>query len=190
MSTLSWTAAIKLVASAKEANMASAAEEAIERIPREEWRSMLLGYLIADARRVQREDTLRAERNAEQRQRRVRAEHWKAWGEQRRAELGLPKDAGTGEMLSAAFKRYEDHVKMEWTRELLLSTFTLKDGRKVSWGEATVAQHLERIKIFTDQADINMQGAERHRQAIRDIKHHKAACLDDVCAATALAVGP
>lgn len=186
---LSWTAAVKLVAGATEKQMGKVADELLDQIPREEWRKLLLVQLVSDAKRVQREDTLRAERAAEQRERRVKAAQWKEWGEKRQAairhELGLPKNAEPGEVLTAAFKQYESRMKMEWTRELLQSSFTLKDGTKVTWGQATVGQHLERVKMFSDQAELSMQGAERHRQAVRDIKEHQAACLDDVCAVTA-----
>ena len=65
---------------------------------------------------------------------------------------------------------YVEELKVEWTAELLASVFALSDGSLVTWGEATVDQHRERVEMFTMNAQANMEGAARHLKAIEHIE--------------------
>lgn len=182
---MTWAEAATVVAAAGgEQAMKAAADSCIDVIPVSEWRGLLVAELLAAARRQQRDQTLRAERAAQVARRRTSRDEWRAWGEQRRAQLGLPKDAASSDVLVAAVDQFKSELKMEWTRELLASSFVLKSGERVTWGDATVAQHKERMAMFKEQARINMDGAERHKLAIQQIEEVGAKCLNEaVCEA-------
>ena len=102
--------------------------------------------------------------------------------------------SGTPGRTRVAFARISNEIKksvgpilselreglhLEWTEELLGSRFTLRDGSSVTWGEATVAQHRDRVNIFMDNVAANMDGAARHNKAIRAIEEAGAVCLND-----------
>lgn len=82
---------------------------------------------------------------------------------------------------------YRKDLRMEWTEELLESTFALGDGTRVSWGEATIDQHQERVAMFMGNVAANIEGAARHEQAIVDIKTAEVSCLSDVVPAQSVA---
>lgn len=65
-----------------------------------------------------------------------------------------------------AFRDLKSVWRMEWTAELLDSTFALADGSRVTWGDATADQHRERVDMFRRNALANLEGAARHEQAI------------------------
>lgn len=82
--------------------------------------------------------------------------------------------------LSPIVEELVQERKLEWTKELLCSTFTLMDGSRVAWGEATLEQHNARVRIFTNNAAANIEGIARHQQAIDLLKKTKAPCLNKV----------
>lgn len=81
--------------------------------------------------------------------------------------------------LSDALDRYTKELRVQWTAELLSSEFALADGTRVTWGEATREQHIERRDIFMRNASANLEGAARHQQAI-DALEGNAATLNDL----------
>ena len=81
--------------------------------------------------------------------------------------------------------RYTDELKMEWTEELLSSTFALADGSLVSWGSATVDQHEARRDLLLANASGNLSSAARHEAALRLLAERHAQCLDDAMAIAA-----
>lgn len=182
MTNLTWTAAVKLLATEADAQMPTVAADLLDRVPKDQWRDLLVWHLVAEAKRVRREDALRIERKAEKRTRKVSAREWEAWSTARKTNLGLSNSATPIEMVSTAISNYTREIKLEWTRELLQSTFTLEDGSRVTWGGATEAMHRERAAMFSGLAEINAQGAERHREAIREIRRLGVACLNDAYA--------
>lgn len=185
---LTWADAVRVVADAT-AGMERVACEALALIPRDEWEPILIAQLVSDARAAQREAALRAERNAERKHRRTTGREWaqarqQHWARQK-TELGLPQSASTEDVLSASIEAFKAEIRIEWTEELLGSKFALGDGRKVAWGEATVHQHKERLRIFRDHAKTNLEGAARHQAAIDTLKETGAACLNEACLAHA-----
>ena len=169
---MKWIDAVRLVAQAPDDAIQDAAGKALDRIPQEEYRHLLIAELIADARRHQRTNTLRAERRAESPKRGMSGEEWRAWGQARRepgkAVSALPSHASSRDLLVATIATKAREFQMEWTDELLRSKFTLADGTRVAHGVATVPQHRERIGMFTEQAMISTHGAARHQRAIDD----------------------
>ena len=74
---------------------------------------------------------------------------------------------------------YVSNLKIEWTTELLHSRFGLRDGTLVTWGQATIGQHQERHKMFSDNAIANIEGAARHQVAIDVLVKANKKCLND-----------
>jgi hypothetical protein len=69
-------------------------------------------------------------------------------------------------------------IGMEWTASLLTSTFALPSGQRVSWGQATREQHLERIEMLSHNAAANAEAATRHQIAVNSLDEAGAECLD------------
>ena len=58
----------------------------------------------------------------------------------------------------------------EWSPDLLASSFALKDGVRVTWGDATFDQHEEYAVMMEGLAAGDLHTAAIHRQAMHDIK--------------------
>ncbi|MFI2663193.1 hypothetical protein [Micromonospora carbonacea] len=71
-------------------------------------------------------------------------------------------------------------VRLETTRELLASFFALGDGRQVSWGDATVADHRQRIELLVRGMAGTAETAARHAAAIRMIEEAGVSRLGDL----------
>jgi len=135
-------------------------------------------YLIERATALLRARTLEAERAAsEEAQRRWneernRPENVQARREQQERadeEYWRAREEIEGRFTTAILQtlgRFAQELEMEWTRELLESTFAPQDGTRVNWDDATVEQHRERVEIFKGNAILNSEGAARHLKAI------------------------
>lgn len=88
-------------------------------------------------------------------------------------------------VIGNALNRYAEDLRIQWTAELLDSTFTLADGTPVAWGEATVEQHAERRQMFLNNAHANMEGAARHEVALRELQASGKPTLRDMVGAAA-----
>lgn len=89
-----------------------------------------------------------------------------------------------------AFKDFEDNIRtdvtLELTEELLGSSFSLADGRSVTWGEATVADHKVRINLLLAQASGTVTTAKLHKAAVKMLIDLRVTKLNDaVCEAAA-----
>lgn len=63
-------------------------------------------------------------------------------------------------------------------------TFTTGDGRRVYWGEATIADHQMRIDYLARMRDGIDNTVQRHREAIQQLKASGASCLNELLEAT------
>jgi len=70
-------------------------------------------------------------------------------------------------------------------RALFRSSFHLGDGSSVSWGDATVEQHEQRIAFLEKQLDGISRTVTKHREAIKVINEAGAMCLNDLGEAAA-----
>ena len=77
---------------------------------------------------------------------------------------------------------YERELRIEWPRELLDSGFALPDGTVVKWGDATVAEHTERLGMLTRNAEANIEAAARHQRAIEELRTAGADTLRNLAA--------
>jgi hypothetical protein len=82
--------------------------------------------------------------------------------------------------LPDTLERYRQEIRLEITQELLEEEFALGDGRKVTWGRATVLQHTTRIDLLKKNIVGNMSAAIRHQAAIDMIKKHRVTCLGKI----------
>jgi hypothetical protein len=76
-----------------------------------------------------------------------------------------------------------EQVELETTEELLATFFALGDGTKVSWGDATVEQHQQRIALLVKDIAGTTETAARHQAAIRMIEEAGVRRLADLGAA-------
>jgi hypothetical protein len=65
-------------------------------------------------------------------------------------------------------------------RQLLDESFAVGDGRRVKWGEATVADHRARIEMLTKLRDGIDATLVRHMDAISQLEQAHARCLNDI----------
>lgn len=70
-----------------------------------------------------------------------------------------------------------DQIRLEITEELLSSIFALGDGRRVTWGEATVEDHQKCIEMLQGNAAANIDTAAKHEAAIRMLSEAGAETL-------------
>ena len=160
-------------------------------------REMAARYLAGAATDLLRERTAAAEKRAEQQ----RQEQWRAsWDanddgpggrerrkwedrERRADEEWAERKAELQRNLDDAIAEWKGQLRIEWTAELLDSTFAMRDGTRVAWGDATVEQHRERAEMFEANAIANAQGAARHRYAIDALEAAGARSLRELGAA-------
>lgn len=64
--------------------------------------------------------------------------------------------------------------------KLLDSAFPLGDGRWVTWGDATIADHEDRIVFLARQRDGVIATIGRHEDAISVIKEASVSCLREI----------
>lgn len=68
----------------------------------------------------------------------------------------------------------------EWTNALLAGEFSLPDGTRVSWADATVEQHAIRADQLERLAAGDMATASIHRRAINDLRDAGVHRLRDI----------
>lgn len=192
---VSWDQAVAQVAAA--VNQVGLAEALVKQLSPATLHAVLVATLLAEARRVQRAEVLEVERyassynaDAARASDRERARAREERGRQHRAQYramreanGIPLDLPADQVMALILSQFAARLKLEWTAELLGSSFALRDGTRVTWGQATRDQHLERVDMFVERAEVNMEGAARHEVAVRALQESGARCLDDLVAA-------
>ncbi|WP_284984318.1 hypothetical protein [Arthrobacter sp. efr-133-TYG-118] len=83
------------------------------------------------------------------------------------------------------FEDYGAQLRIEWTKELLDSEFALPDGTRLTWGDATIEHHEQRVVMFTNNAIANAEGAARHQKAINDLREAGRATLREMAGVAA-----
>jgi hypothetical protein len=144
-------------------------------------------FVIEEVRKVQRAKALEVEQRAQRPKRGTRA--YAKWVETTEEGQGYEQDlqeidARANRQLvdgiNRAIEQYATELKMQWTAELLDSTFALGDGTQVRWGEATIEQHQARRDLFVGNAQANMEGAARHEMAIDQLTKARVATLREL----------
>lgn len=73
-----------------------------------------------------------------------------------------------------------EQTRLETTEQLLSTVFALGDGRKTTWGKATIQEHKQRITLLTKNATGVIETAARHRAAIKMIQSAGVSCLNEI----------
>lgn len=71
------------------------------------------------------------------------------------------------------------HDQVQNRKDLVAGSFALGDGRRVSWGEATVEQHRERIAYLAKLRDGYNVTISQHESAIALIVKNGVSCLSE-----------
>lgn len=72
--------------------------------------------------------------------------------------------------VSSLIRSFSDELRMEWTEELLSSSFAVGDGTTTTWRDATTQQHQERVDMLSRQAGATIETAARHQKAIDTLR--------------------
>ena len=84
------------------------------------------------------------------------------------------------EKTAVLIDEYSARIRVEFTAELLASEFALGDGRRITWGEASIGDHEQRIALLTRNATANAEAAARHCNAVSTLKMANVDRLADV----------
>lgn len=150
-------------------------------------------YVVAEVQRAQRSVTLAAERASEV-DVTAQAGEWPGAAEARARFKKIREDdereawlrqQSLSANIQRAIDRFTEELRMKWTAELLDSTFALRDGTVIAWGDATIDHHEERRQMFKDNARANIEGAARHEAALQELRASGAATLRELVGASA-----
>jgi hypothetical protein len=72
--------------------------------------------------------------------------------------------------VNRAIQDYADRLRFEITAELLDTVFAVGDGTRVSWRDASVTQHEERVELLAKMIAGTSETAAMHIRAVRMIK--------------------
>lgn len=107
-------------------------------------------------------------------------ERWLAKHPEEAARFQAETDAIT-ERFAASMREHVEafatQVRLELTAELLASEFAVGDGRRVTWGEASMADHQSRANMLSRNAASISETAAAHLAAVRMIEERGAATL-------------
>lgn len=149
-----------------------------------EYRDRLAATMIGDAIAGMMRGRARAEE-----QRAIRAERMDERRSRTRALDGMQakweaEHPGIGWSLHNVIAEWErtvrDETRLEVTAELLASRFALGDGRMVTWGEATAAEHEERIELLRSNVIGNLETIVVHQAALALMERQGVPRLGDV----------
>jgi hypothetical protein len=142
----------------------------------------LADYIRAERRAAVRREEQRQYRSSTHAERRWRREHL---AEVDRLRVEEPEEYRKHHTIGGILDEFREKVRLELTAELLSSSFSLGDGRKVLWGRATVADHRQRVALLVGQAEGTLRTAALHEEAIALIEASGVECLSDVRAVAA-----
>lgn len=105
---------------------------------------------------------------------------WSEAEAERRNKWGQERNARYKAELDKIMADWKHSIRLEVTEELLGSDFALGDGRRVTWAEATVADHEQRVAMLETSAVGTLETAARHRAAIEMLRRHGVKTLAEV----------
>jgi len=129
-----------------------------------------------------RQTRLNAERAAEPH---IRSTPYRSPAQRQEAqEATQASDALLMVTLKSIIGDYAAQLRLEWTDELLATSFALPDGTHVTWGSATIADHQLRYEMFAQQAETSTEGAARHLHAVNALEAAERTCLNSLVSET------
>jgi len=101
--------------------------------------------------------------------------------EQSELELALAAEGRRRELdAQIMIARNVSRIELLLNDELLRSQFSLGDGTKTTWGEATQADHLVRYEMYKTNLIADAEGAARHKKAIELLEASGAPTLNEL----------
>lgn len=85
-----------------------------------------------------------------------------------------------GKRVFQIFQNYESDLKVKFTAELLASQFSLGKGVKVTWGNATIAEHEIRMELLSKHIQGTGETYALHADAVSQLKENGATCLNEL----------
>ena len=164
---MTWKEAVQKVAKAEPHQMLTVAGGLVVKIATPDKEQALVRALMREAHMVERVEVRAKELAA------VRTTPGRTKAEVSQISNELKKRIGP------VLEDWRKELRLEWRAELLASSFTLRNGASVTWGDATVAEHRERVDIFMGQVAAGVDGAARHNAAIRAIEAAGVSCLNE-----------
>lgn len=158
------------------------ATEALRRVKAADRKDILLRYVANGIREERRAEARRAERRAYVASTKETRQWHKAYeAEKERIRVEDPTEYRRRyPTIGQAIDDMRAELRLELTAELLMTTFALGDGRTVSWGRATVADHRQRVSMLANKAIGTLQTAALHEEAIAVIEEAGKTCLTEV----------
>jgi hypothetical protein len=155
-------------------NEFDAARQAVAKQRPEVYRELAIAAIVDSIRRHVRAETLAIERKS------VDRSKFKFEPTPEFLEREAERSRQFWQHMNQITEQFAAELKAEWTAELLSSEFALADGTTVTWGDATVEQHEQRVELFTRNAVANAEGAARHKLAIEALKQSGSPTLNDL----------
>lgn len=90
-----------------------------------------------------------------------------------------------GQAVELLVEEIKFNFRAEWTAELLSSHLSMPDGRVITWGEATEADHADRLEMLKRNASANIEAASRHAHAIEYLRGAGVKSLNELAAGEA-----
>lgn len=90
-----------------------------------------------------------------------------------------------GGIIEAWEEKIAERAKMELTAELLTAVFATGDGRRVTWGEATLEDHRKRIELLARGVKGSVETIRLHEYAASILRETGATCLNNAKVAVA-----
>lgn len=84
------------------------------------------------------------------------------------------------EAVDKLIEEVRESTRLEVTEELMDALFALGDGTKVSWGDATIEQHRQRLAMLHGNLDGLAETAGRHARAIEMLEESGAHTLRQI----------
>jgi flagellar biosynthesis GTPase FlhF len=145
-------------------------------------RIALLRYLLIEwVRSEQRQEARRVERRSYREDTAWWRKHQK---EVARIRVEEPEEYRRRFTIGGVIETFEreirDEIRLELTAELLATTFALGDGRMVTWADATVADHHQRLQVLGQNVLGNLTTMTLHEQAIDMLASVGCATLAEV----------
>lgn len=135
----------------------------------EDWKAMACIWIESYVRDRQRADTLNIERSID-RKPRPRPE---------RKSVALDSATAMLKVITQIFDAYYIFGEAE-LRKLVAEEVAAKNGERITWGEADIDFHRERIAMLNGNALAQLEAVARHECAIRTIEHYGVSCLNEV----------
>lgn len=144
-------------------------------------REVVIAYLVENARDFARHQAAKVEREATH-PRNDLSDAVRDKLETRAVQREKASAARWAELQAQYEREVRAELFIEWTAQLLSTEIAMPDGRRTTWGMATVSEHRARHAMLTANASANTVNAARHAEALDLLESTGATCLIEALA--------